>query len=182
MNGPSASVTPAILLAALLAIGASVAWRWRQRVVRVAQPPELASDPWEDVKADYPIPDASPAVAGTAQIVEAVLKANPFSPHRRPLAANDGAGAGAGGSTSHAPPRPQFAFKGQINLGQRKRAIMEDAAAQKTYFLEVGQEVAGFKVLDIGENRVVLSDPQTREEVVVALTSEDTKRKTGAGP
>jgi hypothetical protein len=65
---------------------------------------------------------------------------------------------------------PKFVYKGRINVGSRQRAILEDAAARKTYFLEVGQAVAGFKVLDIAENRVVLSDPQTNQEVVVSLS------------
>jgi hypothetical protein len=56
-------------------------------------------------------------------------------------------------------------------MGTKQRAVLQDVTSQKTYFLQLGQEVAGFKVLDIAENRVLLSDPHTQEEVVVPITT-----------
>ena len=68
---------------------------------------------------------------------------------------------------------PQFIYKGRINLGKKQRAVIEETTAKKTYFLEVGQAVAGFKVLDIQEKQVILSDPQTSKEVAVSLASKE---------
>ena len=53
-------------------------------------------------------------------------------------------------------------------MGAVRRAIVEDAANKKTYFLQVGQEVAGFKVLDIDESQVILSDLNTQKQMVVS--------------
>ena len=56
-------------------------------------------------------------------------------------------------------------------MGNQQRAIVEEGASHKTYFLQVGQTVAGFKVLDIGQKQVVLSNLATQEELVVSLAS-----------
>jgi len=180
MSPAAPSVMPVAFLAMLLALGAGGAWQW-QRTVFQAKRIELTSESWDRVKQDYPMAESAPSTEWPADVAEAVLKANPFSPQRRPVAAKGEGGAEGGSLPTPAPPKPQFAFKGQINLGQRKRAILEDLSAHKTYFLEVGQEVAGFKVLDIGENQVVLSDPQTREEVAVSLASSDKAKKKQSG-
>ena len=172
MSPAAASVMPAVLLAMILALGAGGAWQWQHTAFQTKRI-ELMSEPWDRVKQDYPITEQAPSTERPEDVAEAVLKANPFSPQRRPVTAKGEKGVEGGSLPTPAPPKPQFVFKGQINLGQRKRAILEDLNAHKTYFLEVGQEVAGFKVLDIGENRVVLSDPQTREEVAVSLASSD---------
>jgi len=75
----------------------------------------------------------------------------------------------AGGAISSAQART--VFERMLATGRGARAIVEEATSGKTHFLEIGQSVAGFKVLDISESRVVLSDPQTGEEVVVSVVS-----------
>ena len=161
-----------IMLAAALAVLTAVAWWWHARVFRT-QPIEVQGESWDRVKEAYPLPgelsQRSPTVS--SDLVDAVVHANPFSPERRlkPAPILDATASGGAGTTQQ-PPAPTFAYKGRVNMGKRQRAIVEDTANHKTYFLEVGQEVAGFKLLDIAENRVVLSDPQTHEEVVVSLT------------
>ena len=167
----ASAAAPAAVLCLALATAAS--WQWQQQVARSARAQDrLNMDPWEQVKSQYALPadpGASPVIS--AELFEAVVSANPFSPQRRTLAA--GAAGPEAGTPGHAaePPAPTFAFKGRINMGGHTRAIVENLAGHKTYFLEVGQEVAGFKVLDIAETQVVLSDPQSHEEVVLSLAS-----------
>ena len=107
------------------------------------------------------------------EMADAVVRADPFSPQRRlvPPPATGGTGDREGSGDGGQPPQPAFTYKGRVHLGQRQRAIVEETTTRKTYFLEVGQEVAGFKVLDIAENQVVLSNLHTHEEVVVSLTT-----------
>ena len=105
------------------------------------------------------------------EIFEAIISANPFSPVRRIAPPSGAPGSGDRPADVTASPTPEFTYKGLITLGSRQRAILEEVATHKTHFLEVGQDVAGFKVLDIAENRVVLSDPQTKEEIVVSVAS-----------
>ena len=169
---PRASVAaPAAVLSLALVTAAS--WQWQQQVARSARAQDrLTMDPWEQVKSQYALPadpGASPVIS--AELFEAVVSANPFSPERRTPAA--GAAGPGTGTPGHAvePPAPKFAFRGRINVGSHKRAIVEDLAGHKTYFLEVGQEVAGFKVLDIAETQVVLSDAQSHEAVILSLAS-----------
>jgi len=162
-----------VATAACLIVVAAGAWRWHASVARAPER-EVAGESWERVTQDFPMAEPPAEPAGLAeQAAETVLKANPFSPERRrvPLP-QGGAAAGEGGASGQPlePQAPQFAFKGRVVLGTRQRAVVEETRTQKTYFLEVGQEVAGFKVLDIAENRVVLSHLQTNEEVVVSLT------------
>ena len=164
---PRASIALVVLL-----IGATAgAWQWQQSVFR-ARRPEVKSEPWERIKESYPLNDAlAAAPALSPEIVEAVVRANPFSSQRRFVPPPDGSGQGPNGAPPKPPP-PKFTFKGRINLGTRQRAIVEEMTTHKTYFLEVGQEVAGFKVLDIAENQVVLSDTKTQKEEVVSLSSQ----------
>ena len=174
---------PSLLSASTLAFGMGVcalgAWSWQAKVLRAPRL-ELGAEPWDQVKHAYPIPDNVPDVSTlSTDTVEAILRANPFSPQRRQLPATSGSEVGSG-PTAVEPPKPMFIYKGRINLGQRQRAIMEDVATKKTYFLEVGQEVATFKVLDITESQVLLSDPQTSEPVVVPLSSKNSEKKDGA--
>ena len=116
-------------------------------------------------------PELTDAQKVSPEIFEAIISANPFSPVRRIATPSGESRPGEGPAELTAPPKPQFAYKGLIKLGNRQRAILEETTTHKTHFLEVGQEVAGFKVLDIAENRVVLSDPQTKEELVVSVAS-----------
>ena len=160
------------ILAACLAVIAAGAWQWQLSVARSARA-ELKTEPWEQVKTQYPMP-AEPAQTSalSADVVESVVAANPFSAQRKAAAtASEGTGGEAALGQLAEPPAPQLLFKGRINVGSRQRAIVEDTTAKKTYFLELGQAVAGFKVLDIGETQVVLSDPKSHENVIVPLAS-----------
>ncbi len=154
---------------AVLLIGLSgIAWRWHQHVFQTPRP-AVADQPWEQVKTTYPPTVGAPIEpAIVPAIVQAVVAANPFAAMRRTLPMDSTPG-GATPATATTPPVPQFVFKGRINMGTRQRAILEDSAAKKTYFLEVGQEVAGFKVLDITESQVILSDVENHKELVVSL-------------
>lgn len=64
-----------------------------------------------------------------------------------------------------------FIYKGRIMLGGMPRAILEEVWSKKTHFLQLGHTVAGFKLVDMTENHVVLSNVKTNESVVVPLTS-----------
>lgn len=159
------------LVAASVLTAACALW-WRTEVFR-AKRVELHGDAWDQLKQEYPIPqEAGSRPPLSADVLDGVVRANPFSPERR-LKPPASGGAAEGGSQTQPgePAAPKFAYKGQINLGKHQRAILEDITSHKTFFLEVGQEVAGFKVLDIGENQVLLSDLKTNEQLTVSLTS-----------
>jgi hypothetical protein len=159
------------VLAACLAVLAVGAWQWQLSVLRSARG-ELKGETWEQAKTQHPMPPEpiqTPALS--ADVVEAVTAAQPFSPQRRATAGSPDGGGGPVAVEPAKPPAPKFLYKGRINVGTRQRAIIEDTTAKKTYFLELGQAVAGFKVLDMAETQVVLSDPQTHENVIVPLAS-----------
>ena len=160
-------------MAVCVALIAAGAWRWQVGVFRsVRSDPHLKADAWEHVKTQYPMPlEPSPPPALSTELFEAVVNANPFSPQRGTAGHPAAPEAGGAGGGAAAPASPKFVYKGRINVGSHQRAILEDTAAHKTYFLEVGQAVAGFKVLDIAEKQVVLSDPQAQQELVVPLAS-----------
>ena len=153
-----------------LAVAAGAAWWWQSTVSR-STPIGPAAMPWKHVQEQYPMPsEPEEAQKVSPEAFEAIMAANPFSSDRRLKPPTDAPSEG-GPSAPGAVPAPQFVYKGLIKFGNRQRAILEDATTHKTHFLEVGQEVAGFKVLDIVENRVVLSDPQTNKELVVSIAS-----------
>jgi len=166
---PAAPVTTAfILVMALLAVGV---WSWRSALTHV---PGVALEPEsvEPAQERFPIPldDADPKIL-PPEMLEGVLEAHPFSPQRRQTGQAPDAGPSAGSRQAPGPPRPAWVYKGRVRLGQRERAILEETASGKTHFLEVGQEVAGYKVLDIEETRVLLSELQTSETITVSLAS-----------
>jgi hypothetical protein len=154
-----------------LTVAAAAAWGWQSAVLH-SKPPATAVMAWTHVQEHYPMP-AEPGDAQklSPEVFEAIMAANPFSSVRRLKRPTDAAASEGGAPALTAAPAPQFVYKGLIKFGNRQRAILEDVTTHKTHFLEVGQEVAGFKVLDIAENRVVLSDPQTKEELVVSIAS-----------
>jgi hypothetical protein len=163
--------------AALLALGACLLgvtvwiWRW-QAGISPADDLSLKAEPWDGVKQRYPAVEEAIRVSPlSVELIETVVSAQPFSPQRRltPTAQPSAGGEDAVGAPE--PAAPVFRFKGRINVGARQRAIIEETTGGKTHFLEVGQDVAGFKVLDIAENRVVLSDIHTHEELIVSLFS-----------
>jgi len=156
------------MLAGLLVGGA--AW-WRIRVLR-APSTEVTEESWHHVQDMYPtVQDAADGVTLSTELIKEVVRANPFTPERRLVPPPERTETAGGVVGSGPAPGPMFAYKGRVNLGARQRAIIEHLATHKTYFLEVGQEVAGFKLLDIQESQVVLSEPQTHEAVAVTLTS-----------
>ena len=161
--------SPAVGLAVTTAVVAFASWRWQASIVR-AQPTKTIEEAWEQVKEAYPLPQgAAPRASFSDEMADALVSANPFSPKRRfvlPPATE-----GTGGKLIEPLQPAAFIYKGQISVGSRQRAILENTATQKTHFLEVGQEVAGFKVLDIAQTQVVLSNLHTHEEVVVPRVS-----------
>lgn len=166
------STTSALLSGCLLVITLG-GWWWRLAGPgRRANGPALVHESWQQVTSVYPMPEPPPgAGARPAPAFDAVVEANPFSPTRKYVAPPT-AGDGQSGTEQPGPaPKSQFVYKGRINLGNRQRAIVEDVTTKKTHFLEVGQEVAGLKVLDITETQVLLSDARTREEIVLLLTA-----------
>ena len=158
------------LLAAGCVILGLASWQWRAYVFRTERA-AVERESWNGVKDEFPLPkDIVPAITGMVSgAVEATVHANPFSPQRRSAPPSSGGGGGSGGGGAPVQAPPQFIYKGRILLGSRQRAVMEEVASRKTHFLEVGQEVAGFKVLDIAENQVILSDTRTGDEVILSL-------------
>ncbi len=168
MAGPGA-VRRSFATAVCCAMAAVAAWCWRGTTLRTVRTEPSRESP-SRVSEQFPLfePPTS-AVILSAEFAEAVVRANPFSPQRRQAPPPEPS-SGQGNVASALPPA-QFVYKGQVNLGKRRRAVVEETTSRKTYFLEVGQEVAGFKVLDIGENRVVLSNSKTSEEIIVTLAT-----------
>lgn len=169
MTAARAELTLPVAAAALLAVAAGAAWWWRVQVFSTT-PATIMPEQWQHVRQQYPAPEEAPPPAALApETIETIVNANPFSAMRRfvPPAKDDGTHGPPGGSASVS--APQFIYKGLVSLGSRQRAIVEDTTIRKTYFLEVGQEVTGFKVLDIAENRVLLSDVKTNKELVVSV-------------
>lgn len=171
MSSAQASSGSSVTLAAIVAVLAVGAWWWRAAIIQ-RQPTKLERESWEHVQERYPsleheavVPSLSP------EVFDAVVQANPFSPKRRAVAPPAPSGQEGLEVAATKPGKPQFVYKGRIALGSRQRAILEDLSAKKTHFLEVGQEVAGFKVLDIEETRVILSDSRTNEEVVLSIAA-----------
>lgn len=153
-------------------VAAVIVWVWFSSVARMKQLPFLGESS-EAVSKAYPLaePAEDPSDA-IPLLTQTVVKANPFSIQRRQMkGTSETNAAGSGQAQVETPKGPVFVYKGRVNVGNRQRAVVEDTAAHKTYFLEVGQTVAGFKVLDIAEKRVLLSDLQTGKEVTVSVAS-----------
>ena len=163
---PASSVSFAVVM-----LGLSVgAWWWRSEVVS-STVVEVPKQPWQQVKEKLPMPapvTEEPSLTG--ENLQFLIEANPFSRLRRYVPPPE---PGPGQIREPAPKRPVLRYKGRIQLRQRQRAILEDLAGGKTHFLEVGQEVAGYKLLDISEDQVLLSDLQTNEEVRLSLTPKE---------
>jgi len=157
----------------LLAAAASV-WQWQQTTLQ-RKAEKAGVEPWRHVRERYPMPETfGGADDRAASVLQSIVRANPFSPMRRQAPPEEHAS-----NQPAAPPPPppaQFVFKGRVSMGTTQRAVLEDLTTHKTYFLQVGQEVAGFKVLDIEENRVLLSDLHKQEELTIALTQSSTQR------
>ena len=149
-------------VAGALAVGLAGVWQWRQGLARqMATPPPAES--WQHVRERHPMPAPFKlSVEISEALLRSVVRANPFSPVRRQTA-QDTSGDSSAPALPAAPPPPKFVFKGRILMGAKQRAVLEDVTTKKTHFLQVGQAVAGFKVLDITETEVVLSLPNTEK-------------------
>ena len=172
------------LAAVLVVITAMTLW-WQIGVFHArAKPSGVTDDAGDEVKEAYPLPhDRTRSPTFSRAMADRVVQANPFSPQRRAVPPTSGGGSEEGAGPTIEPPRPKFIFKGQITVGKQLRGIVEDANTGKTLFLEVGQEVAGFKVLDISQRQVVLWDASTQEELVVTLPiSAPSKEREGNEP
>jgi hypothetical protein len=148
----------------------AITFGWQRATLRNHKT-SVQTESWEHIREQYPVPAGFAQAAEVPEAVfQAIVRANPFSPARR--APPPGPTTSSGGSSQ--PPQatsPQFVYKGRVLMGTTQRAVLEDVRNKKTYFAQLGQEVAGFKVLDIAENRVVLSDLQTRKELVIPLST-----------
>ena len=170
-RGASRGFVSSALLCLVGFLALAGAWWWRVRVLH-AKPTLAQEESWEHVKEQYPLPSDTGDLSETlGELSNLVASANPFSADRRNVALTTQEGQSEAAPQVPAPAPTEWVYKGRIDLGNRQRAILEDAKTRKTHFLEVGQEVAGFKVLDIAENRVVLSDVKTGKEVAIPLAS-----------
>lgn len=162
------SPVESIVLAGVLAGVSLAAWQW-QRTLPARQPSTAVTERWEHVRELFPPPEPVRIPSETAsETWQGLLRANPFSRARRhvpPPAAEASAGA------PKEPLPPQFVFKGRVAMGTKERGILEDRQQKKTHFVQVGQDVLGFRVVEIGEDRIVLSDVKTNERVDVPLAS-----------
>ena len=162
----------AVLLAAVAIAAAAGTWQWRQQALRTAKPAAV-EEPWQQIEQRYPVPpsvEEAPEVPD--ELLQGITKSNPFSPERR--RANEPPETATETKTEPAAIPPKFVYKGHVVMGAKQRAIVEDVNTKKTYFLQVGQEVAGSKVLDITDQRVLLSDPQSSEPITLTLTPKST--------
>ena len=163
-----------IALAILLACVAAGTWEWQHQVRASRKAPAL-TEPWKHVREQFPLPAADDEMMVAPELkLEAMVKANPFSAKRREEPPKPAAGGAQGGKAEVKAP-PKFVYKGRVTMGANQRAVVEDLTTKKTHFLQVGQEVAGFRVLDIGETQVVLSSPTSPEPLTLSLTPKTAK-------
>lgn len=169
--GNRGSVAGLIVMATCIVLVAATTWWWQANLPSTESRTERGL--WREAKKRYPTPASVEFVSLSPEMLQGIITGNPFSPDRGRVTPQ-------GGSSENVtqqipkpvePKEPVFIYKGSVKLGARLRAIVEDVEIGKTHFLEVGQEVAGYKVLDIAENRVVLSHPKTQENIEV--TRED---------
>jgi len=160
-----------MVMTVLLTFLAAGAWKWRTAVRDQGSPPVI-TESWQHVEQDFPMPTAMLQPSDTSrEALEALVKADPFSQQRRQSASAAEAGQAPGSRPPVQKPAAQFVYKGRILMGTRQRAVVEDLTSKKTHFLEIGQEIEGFKVLDITETQVVLSKPNSQDSLVLSLTA-----------
>ncbi len=150
-----------------------VAWNWQQ-TMRARQPPSVVAERWEHVQELFPTPEPlKPPSETDPETLQKALQANPFSRQRRhvPKPAEEA------GATPQQPLPPQFVFKGRVVMGTKQRGILEDRQQKKTFFVQAGQEVVGFQVVEITEDQVVLLKLDTKEEVRLPLASKATTER-----
>lgn len=148
------------------------AWWWRVGLSDAAMI-ELPVQSWKAAESRYPMPEEAPMEDGlTQEVLSGIVEANPFSPQRRHVPEPAATIRALPTASQTVEEQVMLRFKGLIQLGTRKRAIIENSGDQKTHFLEVGQQVAGYKLLDITESQVLLSHVSTGEEVTLFRASE----------
>ena len=159
-----------IVTAAVLSALAGGAWWWQQAVRRQPAPASL-TEAWDQVRQEFPMPEEVKSPPETGEdVLQAVVRANPFSPQRYQAPQGSGSGGSSGSPAPVETAPPQYVYKGRILMGKKQRAVVEDVTVKKTFFLEVGQDLSGLKVLDISETQVVLSKPNSQETLVLSLT------------
>ncbi len=147
------------------------AWAWQHAMRHPSLAALAARESLEHVRTRFPVPEPlTEAPTAPADFVGAVTRANPFSPQRQPLTRSATASSTTGAASTESL-APQFVYKGRIVMGTAQRAVLEDTTTRKTYFLQVGQEAIGFKVLDIADTQVTLANLHTHEELVIPLPS-----------
>jgi len=156
----------------VLAVGALV---WSRSAPHRRDHPAV-EEPWEHVRERFPLQESLKAVPEVSEAwLAAVMRANPFSSKRR-----DAAAASVPNPSQPPPPPPPppalFMYKGRVQMGSKERAVLEDATSKKTYFVEPSQKIAGFEVLEILEDRVVLSNLQTGEALTVQLSAKESAK------
>lgn len=164
-----AQADSAMVVSIILGLLAGGLMVWEKSVRRHPLAPDIKPDVWKHIEEHFPIPPskAIPLMV-SGKMLEGIVATNPFSPLRGKETASSGVVAD---TQAPIPVEAQWIYKGRIALGKRQRAILENTTTGKTHFLEVGQAVAGFKLLDMSEGQVILSDEQTDKHVVLSLTS-----------
>jgi hypothetical protein len=155
------------LTSAILSVAA---WQWYAST-KTQPPVSLETQKWELVRERFPMPDRSGELSGAKAVaLESMVSSDPFSPMRGQ--ATQQASEENTQTTATNLPEPQhakFVYKGRILMGNSERAILEDLTTGKTYFLQVGQEVEGHKVLDILDTAVVLLPVFSKEPITLNL-------------
>ncbi len=135
----------------LLLVGLVVlaAWRtydvWRRPPPRVRAPGGSGEPP----AAPLPPPPRRPAVA---PLVSAIAAKDLFDPSRKPPEV----GPAAGPTPTPAPP-PTLKLSGVVLLGDAREAVFTDTSqGNKQLRLRVGEEISGYRLASIGEERVSL--------------------------
>ena len=152
------------IVASLLTAMAAV---WQHRMTR-RMGPSSETESWQQVRERFPMPAETTTAPPFAEgLPDMIVQANPFSSDRRPPASP----ASSTTTQAAAPVPARFAYKGRIMMSGTPRAIMEDVAKKKTHFVQVGQELQGYRVEEIQERAVIVSDLATQESRVIPLAT-----------
>ena len=73
------------------------------------------------------------------------------------------------------PTSSELVFRGRVVLGGRQVAVVEVVNSHETLFVGVGQSLDGWKVVDIDEERVVLSKPPD-QQLTLRLADDATRQ------
>lgn len=154
----------AILLVISSVVSAWAAGRWvqaqQEALRRLPRPPAtatVAERPFESL-------DLTELRLDTEATGPVMLPTDPFSPARVPSPSPEAGNEGQPTGFPPAPPKPQWLYKGAMTLGGQRRAVIEDVKSGDTKFVQVGDALGELKVLDIIEDRVVLSNPNRPQE------------------